>query len=169
MDKDDLWVIFKVADNMYAVNSGCIEGIGMVPEQVTAVPEAEPWIRGIVKQRGKIVTLIDLWKVFGLKEIEREAIPGEDSHTMMIMMRLKDDQSLALIVDEIVGVEQIGEIYHNTAVDKISRSELVGGVASTLDGNNLLLLIDEKQINLMLVSTNVLDEPKFDIGLTELS
>lgn len=150
MGKDDLWVLFKVADSMYAASSGCIEGISMVPEQITAVPEAMPYVRGIVKQRGKVITLIDLRRAFGMENSKAEEASLEDSPGMMIVIKREGEQRVALIVDEIEGVEPIGEIYHDTAVDKISRSELVGGVASSLSGDQLLLLIDEKEINRLL-------------------
>ncbi|WP_077612119.1 chemotaxis protein CheW [Clostridium sp. Marseille-P2415] len=169
MDKDDLWVIFKVAGNMYAVNSGSIEGIDRVPEQVTAVPEAESYIQGIVKLRGKIITLIDLWEIFGVKPDKPADIPEDSCKTMMIMMKFEDEQGLALIVDEIVGVEQIGEIYHNTSLDKIGHSELVGRVASTLDGNDLLLLIDEKQVNHMLEESKAKNGIESAADVIELS
>lgn len=165
MDKDDLWVIFKLSESMYAVNSGCIEGIASVPEQVTVVPEAESYVRGIVKQRGRIVTLIDLCRLFCLKKDKSGDAPVDDGSTMMIMIKIKEEQSLALVVDEIVGVEQIGEIYRNSALDKISHSELVGGVASTLDGNNLLLLIDEKQINRVFSESGVQNEMESVSGM----
>lgn len=150
MGKDDLWVLFKVADSMYAASSSCIEGISMVPEQITAVPEAMPYVRGIVKQRGKIITLIDLRKAFGVENSKAKEASSEDSPGMMIVIKREGEQRVALIVDEIDGVEPIGEIYQDTAVDKISRSELVGGVASSLSGDQLLLLIDEKEINQLL-------------------
>lgn len=147
LDKNDLWVLFKVADNMYAASSSCIEGISMVPEQITEVPEAMPYVRGIVKQRGKIITLIDLRKAFGVENSNAGEAFAEDGPAMMIIIKREGKQRVALIVDEIDGVEPIGEIYQDTVVDKISRSELVGGVASSLSGDQLLLLIDEKEIN----------------------
>lgn len=147
MGKDDLWVLFKIAGSTYAANSGCIEGISIVPEQITAVPEAMPYVVGIVKQRGKIITLIDLKKAFGMESSRAGEISPEDSLSMMIVIKREGEERVALIVDEIDGVEQIGEIYQNTVMDKLSRSELVGGVASSLSGDQLILLIDEKAIN----------------------
>lgn len=269
MEKDDLWVLFRLEGSMYAVNSCCIEGIAREPEQITAVPEAEAYVRGIVKQRGKITTLIDLRKVFGIKatseeydefsaviekaksahkkwvdellkcideecpfcmekdphkcefgrwydqyepsvtlvknrlekirdphyrlhklgnqfdqelkkqtitegllkeigseaqNIEREILKCmddtkeyfiENNRTMMITIKLHNNQSLALIVDEIVGVEQIGNIFKDTSFDKMEHSELVGNVAATMDGNELLLLIDEEKIYEMLAQSTV--------------
>lgn len=267
MEKEDLWVIFKLAGDLYAVNSCCIEGIAREPEQITGVPEAEDYVRGIVKQRGKITTLIDLRKVFGIKStlqeyddfasvmekaktahrkwvnellkcvdeqchfcmekdphrcdfglwydkyeppvaavrksldkiraphnrlhqlgkrydqellksnagsgefnqiseevkvIEKEILQcmdetkqhfNENNRTMMITVKLKNDQNLALIVDEIVKVEQIGQVYQDTTLEKMEHSELIGNVASTLDGKELLLLIDEDEIYHMLTES----------------
>lgn len=256
MEKDDLWVIFKLAGSMYAINSCCIDGIAREPEQITTVPDTEGYVRGIVKHRGKITTLIDLRQVFELKttaqeyeefasviekaktahkswvdeflrcasencpfhkekdphkcefgvwfdkyepgvssvkmrmekirephyklhklayRLEQAAEPSElssqakqieteilkymdeskehfkeNNRTMMITIRLQNDQSLALIVDEIAGVEQIGEVYEDTSLDKMEHSNLIKGAASTMDGKNLLLLLDEDQIYKML-------------------
>ncbi len=260
IDTEALWVLFRLNGGLYAVSSSCTAGIAKEPEQVTLVPDTKPYIRGITNAYGRVMTLVDLRKVFGMqttkeeyedfagiietaenahkkwvgefcrcagcmepfnmekdphrcafglwydkyeapietvkkrmfkirdphyslhhlgvdfdremakgapnseklkklavkaKEIEKQILTCMDAareafrenyRTMMVEINLPDGQEVALIVDEIVGVEQIGQVYDDATVDKMARSRLVGNVASTRDGKELLFLIDEDEV-----------------------
>lgn len=69
---DSLWVIFRIAGNQYAINSDYINGILMEPEQVTGVPDSEPYVRGIIKNRGQIITLLDVRTIFGQMGLDKD-------------------------------------------------------------------------------------------------
>ncbi len=69
---DELWVIFKLKGNLYAIKSDCIQGIFREPEKMTNVPDTESYIKGIIKERGNIVTLMDLRTYFGMHTVKEE-------------------------------------------------------------------------------------------------
>lgn len=260
--RDSLWVVFCSAGSRYAINSDFIGGITMVPETVTSVPDAEPYVRGITKLATGVVTLLDLRVLFGTPTIEQELDEfkanmnrgrnghlawmkeleacvterrafhlATDSHqcefgrwyddydialstvqnkmemieephhklhsvtltvnqlmrqedgvlnrerlaealrqaegykdeilscmteaerefhdnrrTMMVTLKSNTKRDIALMVDEIVGVEKLGEIIHDDTLDKMDHSELIGGVALDISGENLLLLLDEERL-----------------------
>jgi purine-binding chemotaxis protein CheW len=58
-------VIFQVKDRLYAVASGNVREIVILP-QVTFVPTMPPEIRGVINLRGRIIQLIDLRLKLGL-------------------------------------------------------------------------------------------------------
>lgn len=268
-ESEQLWVLFRLLGNLYAVSSHCTQGIAREPDDITAVPDTKPYVRGIVKLRGNVVTLIDLRTVLGMRtteeaykefeaiidkaeaahrnwvselcrcadarcafnlekdphncefgrwydryeapvdmvrkrlekirtphetlhalgsefdremgrpeprkerldsikmrasDLQRKIIAEMDAsrdafkdnyHTMMIELLLPNQQRVALIVDEIVGVEHIGEVFSDITVEKMERSELISKVANTEDGDDLLFIIDETEVQKLLDESGI--------------
>jgi purine-binding chemotaxis protein CheW len=68
MAKDLHIVGFKIGRETFGVPISLVHEIVRVPE-ITAVPEAPDYIEGVINLRGKIVSIVDLRKRFGEKEI----------------------------------------------------------------------------------------------------
>lgn len=260
-DADSLWVVFRVAGNQYAINSDDINGISKEPDKVTLVPDAKPYVKGIIKIRGNIITLLDMRTIFGFISLDRDyeefctwldglkqkhmewmeelthcvhskkvfaawkdaysQIPGiayqsgrlnmdavrvlfdkanetskklkeeaaclenlakrdnplqdetegclkkaeqyllqilsyidkakeayqESCHRMMVVIKSKTEQrEIGLIVDEIVGVDKIGITFFDSTLDKMEHSSLIRAAASSREGEDLILLLDEKEL-----------------------
>jgi len=252
---------------MYAVKSGCTQGVFREPDRLTSVPEAKSYIKGIMKERDRIIALIDLRDFFGMSTIRQEyeefnsviesaeeahknwvaelcrCVDGrrnfmmeknphncafgrwydkyeapistveermkkirqphynlhglgveydremskekvdesrlreiavkakaiekqiletmdvarenfKDSYRTMVVELTLAGGNLGLVVDEIVGVEQIGEVFEDSTFEKMERSPLIGGVANTRDGKELIFLIDEEQTSRLLIDVN---------------
>lgn len=58
---------FQVGNETYGVPITALHEIVRVPE-ITAVPDAPEYMEGVINLRGKIVSVIDLRKRFGIKE-----------------------------------------------------------------------------------------------------
>lgn len=263
--KEILWGVFKVAGNLYALDSMKIAGISLVPKVVTPVPDAEVYVEGIIRFGGdKVVTLLSLRKLFGEKTEEEEWLEfcemldsGKDDHlkwvktlencvemgekvkletnphrcafgkwydayqapdsqiefelkkieephknlheaankiqriletskldeaekktecskildltrknclepisraledlkiatqnnkkTMMIILESEEERSVGVLVDEIVGVEYIGEYFSPDVLAKMTHSDILDGVAARTD-KSLVFLLDETKI-----------------------
>jgi len=59
---------FQVGNETYGVPIAALHEIVRVPE-ITAVPDAPEYMEGVINLRGKIVSVIDLRKRFGVKEM----------------------------------------------------------------------------------------------------
>ena len=70
MAKDLHLVGFKIGKETFGVPIALVREIVRVPE-ITAVPDAPDYIEGVINLRGKIVSVVDLRKRFGEKEITR--------------------------------------------------------------------------------------------------
>ena len=69
---------FRVGNETYGVPITALHEIVRVPE-ITAVPDAPEYMEGVINLRGKIVSVIDLRKRFGIKETglsRQEPHPG---------------------------------------------------------------------------------------------
>jgi purine-binding chemotaxis protein CheW len=86
------FILFAVAGTTYAVRSQDVAHVEMV-EQVTAVPNAAPFVDGVVFSRGQVVPAVNLRARFGFPR----APYGVGTRLVVVQ---RDDRSVGLIVDE---------------------------------------------------------------------
>lgn len=66
------WLLFKVHENTYTINSSAVNGIMKIPDTITAIPEAPEMFKGIVNVRGDVYPVLDLRILFKIKSLEKE-------------------------------------------------------------------------------------------------
>jgi len=106
------YLAFSLAGEIYAVE---IHSIGEIlkPPPITEVPRAESSIIGVVSVRGRLVTVIDLRKRFGVKDTPI-------GHLTRILLVDKGDEKLGLLVDEVLQVYRLTE-------NEIEPANVLGG------------------------------------------
>jgi purine-binding chemotaxis protein CheW len=87
----ETFILFTVADTTYAVPSRDVAHVEMV-EQVTAVPNAPPFVDGVVFSRGQVVPAVNLRARFGF-----ERVPY-DLATRLVVVQT-GGRSVGLVVD----------------------------------------------------------------------
>ena len=87
---------FRVADRDCAVDVMRIAEV-LRPVPVTPLPSAPPFVEGIIELRGRFLPVIDLRKRFG----------GEERAAGKYVVAPMGATSVALVVDEVMGVERI--------------------------------------------------------------
>ena len=87
-------VVFKVGNQMYGIDINLAQSIER-QIQVVPVPNAMPYIKGIVNMRGEVIPVYSLKKKFGLSD--------SDICDSMIIIDTTDVK-LALEVDEVVEI-----------------------------------------------------------------
>ena len=87
-------VVFKVGNQMYGIDINLVQSIER-QIQVVPVPNAMPYIKGIVNMRGEVIPVYSLKKKFGLSD--------SDICDRMIIIDTTDVK-LALEVDEVVEI-----------------------------------------------------------------
>jgi purine-binding chemotaxis protein CheW len=136
------WLIFKLSNNMYTVNSKMITSIVIKPEEVTLVPNVKDYIDGLIHLRGNVVPLIDLKRLFN---VETEDISATKENKMVVVLE-KDNSYAGLIVDEVLSVESITAFEETEEIKKMCREGFVKGVAKGNKSEDVLLIIDEEKI-----------------------
>jgi purine-binding chemotaxis protein CheW len=101
MAKDLHLVGFRVGRETFGVPIHLVHEIVRVPE-ITAVPEAPEYIEGVINLRGKIVSVLDLRKRFGEKEITS----NRKNRVIVVEM---DKKLVGLIVDAASEVLKVPE------------------------------------------------------------
>jgi len=110
MERELHIVGFQVGRETYGVPITSLHEIVRVPE-VTAVPDAPNYMEGVINLRGKIVSVIDLRKRFGVKETA-------STRRNRILVVEHNGRLCGLIVDSATEVIKIpaGDIEPSTAV-----------------------------------------------------
>lgn len=80
------WLVFKLNNNSFAVNSETITSITIMPDRITSVPQVPDYIRGLLNLRGTVIPLLDMRALFGMPSLQKEC----DDFAEMIDIRIQD-------------------------------------------------------------------------------
>lgn len=114
-------ILFELAGTRYALPSRSVRHVEML-DQLTPVPNAPPWVAGIVFSRGAVIPAVDLRRRFG-----HPAAPP-DPRTRLIVVE-HAGRTLGLIVDV---AREFRSIPADTLVPP--GQSLPAGLGSLLDG-----------------------------------
>jgi len=92
---------FRIGRETFGVPIALVHEIVRVPD-ITAVPDSPGYVEGVINLRGKIVSVIDLRKRFGEKEITR-------NKKNRILVTETDGKMVGLIVDAASEVMKVPE------------------------------------------------------------
>jgi len=134
------YVLFTVAGTTYALPSGQIRHMEMV-EQITPVPNAPPFVEGVVFSRGQVLPVVNLRVRFGFERASR------DLRTRLLVVE-SSGRAIALLADEAREFVSIAD----AAIQP--PSDAIGGLSGNyVDGIATL----GERIVLMLKLTHVID------------
>ena len=127
-------VVLRLADEDYAVAISYVREIIRM-QNITVVPQAPPFVEGIINIRGSVIPVIDLRKRFGM--LHRE----ESADTRIIVVDVHT-YTVGLVVDAVTEVTTIPE----SAIEPVSNMA-VASLSSDLRGivnlpEKLIILID---------------------------
>lgn len=97
------YMIFKLGDEEYGLEILKVrELIGLM--DITRVPLARDYVRGVINLRGKVIPVVDLRLKFGMAKLETT------DQTVIIVVQYasaKRDMTMGILVDEVVEVLDI--------------------------------------------------------------
>lgn len=141
------YIIIKLNNGQYGIDIHYIENI-IVMQNITRVPKAQPFFKGVINLRGEIVPVMSLRSKLGIGEAEFT------SKTRIIIVRPEPQAApVGLIVDEVKEVISLGSdsIQKMTYDDKDNNTNFSIGIGKY--GNDLInllsipLIVMEKEIN----------------------
>jgi len=99
----DEWVGigFRLGAEQFVTGRGDVREVLPLPEHVTRVPGAKPWLRGIANLRGQLLTVVDLKALLGNGSVT----PDRRARVLVVASR---DVPTGLVVDEVVGFCRFG-------------------------------------------------------------
>ncbi|MEG2928700.1 MAG: chemotaxis protein CheW [Oscillospiraceae bacterium] len=67
-----LWLTVKIKEQLFSIDSNYVQTIFQMNDKYTKMPNCNPNIKGIIKMRDDIITLIDLRSLLGIESLEEE-------------------------------------------------------------------------------------------------
>jgi twitching motility protein PilI len=100
----DEWVGigFRLGAERFVTSRSDVREVLPVPEQVTRVPGAKSWLRGIANVRGQLLTIVDLKSFLGAGG------PANERQARVLVVASRDVPT-GLIVDEVFGLRRFGQ------------------------------------------------------------
>jgi twitching motility protein PilI len=100
----DEWVGigFRLGTEQFVAGRGEVREVLPIPEQITRIPGAKTWLRGIANVRGQLLTVVDLRSFLGAGRAQL------DRHARVLVVASREVPT-ALIVDEVSGFRRFRE------------------------------------------------------------
>jgi chemotaxis signal transduction protein len=127
------YVLFNVAETTYALPSNLVRHMEMV-DQVTPVPNAPPFVEGVVFSRGQVVPVVNLRVRFGFERTAR------DLRTRLLVVE-SAGRTIGLLADaarEFVSIPDAAVHPPNDAIGGLS-GNYIEGIATL--GERIVLML----------------------------
>lgn len=132
------YITFKLGDELFAINVAQVREVLELP-QITKVPTAPDYMRGVVNVRGKGVPVVDLRLKFGLPKTE------DTVSSRIVVMELDLDGEPTVVggiadsVHEVIELEP-GQINPPPRIAMRWRTELIKGMGRR--GEQFIIILD---------------------------
>lgn len=149
----DKYVTFKSGNEFFGLKIEYVNEI-IVFQEITAIPESEDYIKGLINLRGKIIPVIDVRLRFKQEPFEY------NDRTCIIVINYKENV-VGLIVEKIAEVVEITEdnILISPSIGKADKSQNKYVYAIGKVGDQVKLLLDPNRLlndeDLALIDTQV--------------
>lgn len=133
-------VTFRLRDEEFGVEISQVREIVRLTE-ITHLPEAPQFIKGVINLRGEIIAVVDLGKQFGLSLLEKL-----EKTSRIIVVEL-GDKTVGMLVDEVPEVLKISKEDIEPTPEVIQsqvHEDYIKGVGKI--GERLLILLDLEKI-----------------------
>lgn len=134
------YLTFRLGDELFAIPVAHVREVLEV-SQITKVPTAPSYMRGVVNVRGKAIPVADLRQKFGLPQV------GDSVHTRIVVMEVMLDGELTVIggiadsVHEVIELDS-DQINPPPRIALRWRTELIDGMGRRGDDFIILLNIE---------------------------
>ncbi|MCX5712156.1 MAG: chemotaxis protein CheW [Candidatus Omnitrophica bacterium] len=131
-------LIFSIQDKAYGIDITLVrEVICLV--KVVPVPEAAPFVEGIISMRGKVIPLISLRKKMGLE------YQGNSKSTRIIVAQISS-HTIGFIADEVIEVVHLDPASVTLPDELLKEAQYLTGI-SKVKGRLVLLMDIEKLLS----------------------
>lgn len=132
------YMTFKLGDELFAINVAQVREVLEV-SQITRIPTAPEYMRGVVNVRGKAIPVVDLRLKFGLPKGQATV------HTRIVVIELDMDGEVTVVggvadsVHEVIELEP-GHIAPPPSIASRWRTELIRGMGRR--GDEFIIILD---------------------------
>ncbi|MEU4687983.1 chemotaxis protein CheW [Actinoplanes sp. NPDC023714] len=137
---EELFVVFRLDDEEYAVDVDAVQEIIRVPEALIRVPKSFDFVEGLVNLRGTVLPVVDLRTRLGLGR-------GERDERQRIVVLIIGGVRTGFIVDSVAEVARVGRNVLEPAPElSAEQARVVSRVANLPEQQRMLLLVQVDQL-----------------------
>ncbi|WP_229069293.1 chemotaxis protein CheW [Actinoplanes sp. DH11] len=137
---EELFVVFRLDDEEYAVDVDTVQEIIRVPEALIRVPKSFDFVEGLVNLRGTVLPVVDLRTRLGLGRTERD-------ERQRIVVLIIGGVRTGFIVDSVAEVARVGRNVLEPAPElSAEQARVVSRVANLPEQQRMLLLVQVDQL-----------------------
>ncbi|XVU24044.1 chemotaxis protein CheW [Actinoplanes sp. CA-054009] len=137
---EELFVVFRLDEEEYAVDVDAVQEIIRVPEALIRVPKSYDFVEGLVNLRGTVLPVVDLRTRLGLPR-------GERDERQRIVVLIINGVRTGFIVDSVAEVARVGRHVLEPAPQlSAEQARLVSRVANLPEQKRMLLLVQVDQL-----------------------
>ncbi|SDK46157.1 chemotaxis protein CheW [Natronincola ferrireducens] len=128
------FVIFKLDEEYYGIPINIVETIEKVTE-ITRLPNAPHYVKGVINLRGEVVPIIDLRKRFNMEK-------GELSDESRIIILSLEEMIIGMLVDsssEVLTIEQ-NDIDNSSNLIGSFEEDYIKGIGKA--GDRMIIILD---------------------------
>lgn len=128
-------LLFRLDDEVYGVPILSVREIIELPD-ITPLPQSEPFIRGVINLRGRVLPVLDPKLRFRMSAL----VP--DELTVAVVMQPREGKPVGVLVDEVLEVHLITEAQLADAPDVAcpEQQEFLSGVGNL--GDRVVFVLD---------------------------
>ena len=89
-------IAFRVGKESFVASRSDVREVLPLPEHMTRVPGAKPWLRGVTNVRGQLLTVVDLRGFLGAGSV------ASDRHGRILVLASRDVPT-GVLVDQVFG------------------------------------------------------------------
>lgn len=136
------YITFKLGDELFAINVGQVREVLEI-SQITKVPTAPSYMRGVVNVRGKAVPIVDLRLKFGLPSVP------DTVNTRIVVLELEIEGESTVVggiadsVHEVIELES-AQINPPPRIAMRWRSDLIKGMGRR--GEEFIIILNINQV-----------------------
>jgi purine-binding chemotaxis protein CheW len=137
---EELFVVFRLDDEEYAVDVDAVQEIIRVPDALIRVPRSFDFVEGLVNLRGTVLPVVDLRSRLGLGRSERD-------ERQRIVVLIIGGVRTGFIVDSVAEVARVALNVLEPAPElSAEQARLVSRVANLPEQKRMLLLVQVDQL-----------------------
>jgi purine-binding chemotaxis protein CheW len=132
------FLTFRLADELYGVPILNVREI-IELQEISPVPRAAPWVRGVVNLRGRVLPVLDPKLRFGIGEVEASDL------TVIIVLQTEEGRPFGVLVDEVLEVLRLEDDQIAPATGgEVEQQEFLSGFGKAKEG--LVFLLDPTKL-----------------------
>ena len=128
-------LLVRLGGELFGLDAQSVDRVQPV-EQLTRVPRVPDWVRGVTNLRGRLLSVVDLVRFFGLPTRsltgngDEQGLEAAEKQQYIVVIKTAE-MELALLASDVLAVEDIptGRLREAAAMVRGLRAEYVRGIA----------------------------------------